>query len=137
MSDDLQGGCLCGAIRFRVHAAPVFSEFCHCDTCRRASGAPVMAWVGIPVQGFAVTCGEPAQFSSSKSVTRGFCGRCGTSLTIYSQDFPDEIYVSIVAFDQADEVKPEAHIWTSDQLTWLHIGDDLPRHARFGSDDEN
>ena len=44
MSDAHTGGCLCGAIRYRITGAPVEALYCHCRMCRRAHGAPVVAW---------------------------------------------------------------------------------------------
>jgi hypothetical protein len=138
MSDDTKiwaGGCCCGAVRFEIGAEPVLLEFCHCQTCRRASGAPVMAWAGIPVAGFRFTEGEPGRFASSPGVTRGFCDRCGTSLTIFSEAFPDEIYVSTSALDDPDALAPEVHIWTSHKLGWFETADALPRYRRFRADE--
>ena len=138
MSDDTKtwaGGCCCGAVRFEIAAEPVLVEFCHCKTCRRASGAPAMAWVGIPVAGFRIVEGEPAGFASSPGVTRGFCARCGTSLSIFSEAFPEEIYVSISALDDPEAFAPEVHIWTSHKLGWFETADALPRYRRFRADE--
>ena len=129
------GGCLCGAVRFEATGAPVLTEFCHCNTCRRAIGAPLAAFAGFPVERFRLTGGEPVGFASSPGVTRTFCGRCGTSLTHFAERFPDDIYVAIAAFDNPETLGPELHIWTSDRLSWLETADDLPRYRRFRSDE--
>ncbi len=129
------GGCCCGAIRFEIRAEPMLVELCHCKTCRRASGAPVMALAGIPVAGFRFVKGEPGRFASSPGVTRRFCSRCGTSLTLYSEAFPDEIYVSICSLDDPEALEPEVHIWTSNKLAWFETADALPRYRRFRADE--
>jgi hypothetical protein len=103
------GGCCCGAVRFEISAEPVLVEICHCRTCRRASGAPVMALAGIPVTGFRFVKGEPGRFASSPGVTRSFCALCGTSLTLYSEAFPGEIYVSVCSLDDPEALAPEVH----------------------------
>ena len=41
----LEGGCLCGAVRYRISGSPLSSVNCHCESCRRASGAPAVAWI--------------------------------------------------------------------------------------------
>lgn len=41
-----EGGCRCGAIRYRITGEPLSAGFCHCRMCQRAAGAPVVAWVG-------------------------------------------------------------------------------------------
>ncbi len=129
------GGCLCGALRFEVSAAPVLVEICHCNMCRKATGAPVMAWAGVPRDGFRWLQGEPAGFASSPGVTRSFCGRCGTSLTHFSERFDREIYVSLAALDDPEALPPEVHIWTSDDLSWFETADALPRCKKSRSDE--
>ncbi len=129
------GGCCCGAVRFEISADPVLVELCHCKACRRASGAPVMAMAGIPVTGFRFVKGEPGRFASSPGVTRSFCIQCGTSLTLYSEAFPGEIYVSVCTLDDPDALAPEIHIWTSDRLGWFETADKLPRYRRFRADE--
>ena len=55
-------------------------------------------------------------------------------MTIYSEQYPREIYVSIAAFDHADAIAPEVHIWREHRLPWLETADDFPRYTRFKSD---
>ena len=129
------GGCCCGAVRFEISAAPVLVEICHCRTCRRASGAPVMALAGIPAAGFRFVAGEPAGFASSPGVTRNFCARGGTSLSLSSEAYPDEVYVSICALDDPEAIAPEVHIWTSQKLGWFETADALPRYRQFRGDE--
>ena len=66
----IEGGCLCGAIRYRSELAPIASVLCHCSSCRRASGAPSLAWLILPAEGFSFTQGEPKTFRSSPHVAR-------------------------------------------------------------------
>ena len=76
-----EGGCLCGAIRYRVTAEPFARSICHCQSCRRASGAPSVAWAVFRPEDFSFVLGDPLRFESSPQVIRTFCGRCGTPLT--------------------------------------------------------
>ena len=73
------GGCQCGAIRYAMFAAPK-AGLCHCRMCQKAVGGPFLAWAMVPVEAFAWTRGQPAEFRSSSAATRGFCARCGTPL---------------------------------------------------------
>ena len=130
------GGCMCGSIRFQMTGTPHLVEYCHCHSCRKAVGAPLMAWAGIAVGQFIITRGDPARFSSSPGVDRTFCTQCGTSLTIFSEEFPEEIYVAVSALDEPDSTQPEIHIWRAHRLPWLETADDLPRYVRFKSDGE-
>ena len=128
--DELTGGCMCGAIRYRIATASVMVEICHCGSCRRASGAPLMAWAAYPGEGFALTSGKPVAYASSPGVVRTFCGKCGTSLTLKDERF-GEIYVALASFDAPERVVPEFHIWRSERLPWLETTDRWPRYLRF------
>jgi hypothetical protein len=75
----LTGGCQCGAVRYRIDAAPV-GNICHCRMCQKASGGPFMAFGGVPTESFVVTRGALAIFQSSDIAERGICSACGTPL---------------------------------------------------------
>ena len=126
-----QGSCLCGDIRFEVSADLQLIEYCHCESCRRAVGAPVMAWAGVSPHSFEIVEGKLRRYVSSPGVERTFCGRCGASMTQLAEEFPDLIYVSISAFDDATSIVPEIHIWRSERLPWFDTSDDSPRYLRF------
>jgi hypothetical protein len=61
----LDGGCLCGVVRYRATAVPTKSSYCHCRMCQRSAGAPVMAWVGVPASTFVYVAGAP-EFTSPR-----------------------------------------------------------------------
>jgi hypothetical protein len=125
------GGCLCGATRFQVSGPATNRCFCHCESCRRASGAPFVAWATFPASGFRTTRGELARYRSSEKVARGFCAACGTTLTYVHDARPDEIDVALVALEDSTAVRPECHIWVSNKLPWVEIADLLPQHAKW------
>jgi hypothetical protein len=58
------GGCLCGAVRFVVRGTVTESGFCHCRTCQKQSGAPVVAWFAIAPSGFRYISGTPKKFQA-------------------------------------------------------------------------
>jgi len=126
-----EGGCLCGAVRFRATGAGANRCYCHCRSCRGASGAPFVAWATWPAAGFAVTRGALATHRSSPPVTRGFCAACGTALTYAHRARPGEIDVVLAALDDPAAVAPECHIWWSQRLPWVVPGDGLPRYAEW------
>jgi hypothetical protein len=126
------GGCLCGAIRFQAEGTPQWVAYCHCNSCRRATGAPVAAFAGFARAQVQFVKGTPKTFASSPGVTRSFCGACGTPLSYEGERWPDEIHLFVVSFDDAAQLAPQAHVNTAEQMPWLSIHDDLPRYAAFG-----
>lgn len=109
----LEGGCLCGAIRYRAEGAPFHRTNCHCSICRRASAAPFVAWFSVLRAGFRWLGAEPAYYQSSPEGRRGFCPRCGTPLSFSHRDLPDEIDLTTCSLDDPEALPPEDHTWVA------------------------
>ena len=90
----IEGGCACGAVRYRAEAPPTSSMICHCASCRRASAAPRRALGHVRSRRLRLHKGAPAMFASSAPVRRGFCAACGTPLTYERDERPGEIDVT-------------------------------------------
>jgi len=120
------GGCLCGAVRYRAHGEPKHRVMCHCESCRRAAGAPVVAWVTFETGNFRVTRGHPVSYRSSPPVTRTFCGSCGTPLTYVHEQRAEDVDITTASLDRPGDFPPLAHLWMEDALSWVHFDDELP-----------
>jgi hypothetical protein len=123
-----EGGCLCGAVRYRASGDPITVVYCHCTSCRRASGAPVVAWAMWPLDQFEWTRGKPAANASSQGVERCFCGRCGTPISYTAEYMPGLVDVTVASLDDPGALEPQLHIWDSERVRWLELADRLPRH---------
>ena len=121
------GGCLCGAVRYEVSGSPRNLCFCHCESCRRAAGAPAVPWGTFPRGGFRLTRGELTEYRSSAAVTRSFCARCGSSLTYRHDARPGETDVTLATLDEPARLAPQMHVWVGDKLPWESISDGLPQ----------
>jgi hypothetical protein len=132
---ELDGGCLCGAIRYRLSAKPVDAGYCHCRLCQRSSGAPVMAWATFAAKDFSYTRGVPTMYHSSPQGLREFCGNCGTQL-LFRRPGETTADVTMASLDEPTAIAPEYHIWTNSRIAWFETRDELPRHAE-GDLDEN
>lgn len=126
----LQGGCACGAVRYEVKGRPYHRTLCHCVDCRRAAGAPAVAWFSVHADELVFVAGTPALHRSSPPVERGFCGHCGTQLLYRSDDFPGEVDVTACSLDDPEAAAPEDHTFVSQRLHWLRTGDELPEYQR-------
>ena len=129
------GGCLCGAVRFRLRDRPDWTSYCHCKDCRRATGAPVVAFVGaatatVSFEGEV----EPATHRSSPEVRRSFCRRCGSPIGYRDERLPGMTYFFLGALDEPEAFPPRHHAFESQRLPWLHLDDGLPRRDRFSAD---
>ena len=130
----LEGGCLCGAVRYRITAEPLDAGYCHCRMCQRSTGAPVVAWLTTPSAGFGWTKGVAAVHRSSPAAERLFCPTCGSQLVFREPGAPDYLDVTLASLDEPEAFPPEHHIWTSSRIIWFETADDLPRHPERDPD---
>ncbi len=128
MSEQLTGGCLCRAVRYRLGPLLYPATFCHCESCRRAAGAHVVAWLTVAARDFECTAGAPRDYESSTGVRRGFCEHCGTPLTYRCSARPAEVDVTVGSLDAPSGVAPADHIWMVDAPAWDRPDDGLPSH---------
>jgi hypothetical protein len=126
-----EGGCLCGAIRFRCAAGDAPNTYyCHCRLCQRASGAPVVAWASYPAERVSFLKGQPAWHRSSPLALRGFCSHCGTPLAWQAETGKNQLALTLASFDHPDELPPSTHVWTESKMQWFAINDTLPSHPQ-------
>lgn len=127
-----EGGCLCGAVRYVLRGAPDWSSHCHCRSCQRATGGTFTTWVGVKRENFQITHGRQTVCETSPGVERGFCARCGTSLTYVAEaGWPGQVGVLAPTLDDPGIARPSAHVYVAHQLPWVKLDDGLPRHAHF------
>ncbi len=121
------GGCSCGAIRFEAAGTPRWVAHCHCGDCRRITASAMATYAGYACDQVRFVAGEPASHHSSPGVTRRFCAACGTPVSFEGARWPDEIHLFVCAFDDPDAFAPRAHVYTAEQVSWLHLDDGLKR----------
>lgn len=126
----IEGGCLCGAVRYRIDAAPRVTSYCHCEDCRKASGAPVVAWTFFPNGFLTWIRGAPRTLEFAERV-RTFCPDCGTPLSFFDPAIPGEFEVTTCSLDEPNLMPPMDHNWVADRLTWFETADSLPRHDHY------
>lgn len=130
----IEGGCHCGAVRYRIEGELIDAGYCHCDICRQTTGAPVLAWATFPFGAFSYSQGTPRIYHSSDWGQREFCGDCGTQLCYRETENPEAIDVNMGSLDDPEQFEPEYHVFTAEQLEWLEFDDDLPRYEQSGRD---
>jgi len=136
-SSILHGGCLCGAVSYALETPTDFCAHCHCDSCRRATGAAFVTWTSVPRERFELASGEDALtwHRSSDTIRWGFCARCGSTL-LYEADAEghaeapktDRVYVTVASLRDAMDRAPAAHVSFEEHVSWFEPGDHLPKH---------
>lgn len=129
-----EGGCLCGAIRYRLTGQPVSSIICHCHTCRRASGAPSVAWVTFERSRFEFLSGRPGVYRSSPGVTRSFCATCGSGLSYENANSAGTIDITTITLDEPKRFPPGQEDWLDHRIPWQPVDPRLRHSPRGGSE---
>jgi len=136
-AEPLEGGCQCGAVRYRVSAAACEVYHCHCSMCRKLHGALFATWALVPRGRLGVSQGEDAlaTFESSPGVRRRFCRDCGCHLFCEIDSDPHFDWFTAGTLDGG--VHPgqvpahEQHIFVGSKAAWLKIGDDLDQYGSY------
>ena len=126
----LTGRCLCGAVRYRTAAPLAPPTCCHCESCRRASGAHAVVWISVARASLEFTAQPPVTFESSPGIRRTFCARCGSPLTYWNPARAAEIDLTVGSLDDAARHAPHDHIWMQDAPAWDRPADGLPTYPR-------
>ncbi|HVI87691.1 MAG TPA: GFA family protein [Dongiaceae bacterium] len=128
-SEERRGGCLCGAVRYRVRGDFSQPNPCHCHMCRRYHGAPGV-FIGTRRELVDLTGeGEIVWFSASAKAERGSCRQCGSKLFWRSKDGTD-MDVTIGSLDRRHDLRLRAHIWVDHRGDYEAFNDDLPKYAQ-------
>jgi len=125
----VEGGSFCGAVRFAIRLPLLFCGHCHCSMCRRAHGAGYVTWMGVAADRFTLLSGtaDLVAYRSSDHGTRSFCRLCGSSLLCTSTRHPEVIDVVLANLDDPAGIAPQVHIYFDDRAPWVHVEDGLPR----------
>ena len=122
MPATLTGGCMCGAVRYKILAAPIATGLCHCDRCRPQSGSAFSTVIIIKRS----TCeleGETAVFddvgASGLHVARRYCPRCGSPLTTESDAIPDLMFVKAGGIDHNQWFHPMMELFAGKRRPWI------------------
>jgi len=124
MTEVFEGGCLCGAVRFRATGTPKWILRCHCQSCRKHTGAPMSVFVALTDDQIDVTKGEITPFDSSPGVRRGFCSRCGSTIMCSNAGWPGESHFHVGAFDEPSRLQPKGDLYPEERVAWLHLAAD-------------
>lgn len=123
------GGCMCGAVRFEAVGEPIIVTHCHCNSCRRHTGAPLVTLVSFEAGQVRFTSGDRKVYTSSPGVKRAFCGDCGTTLTWESDPRGQSlIEFHIGTLDDPSALPASVHVFHGERLPWFDTADHLPRY---------
>jgi hypothetical protein len=129
MSQTWNGGCLCGAVRYRAEVDDPTSMSCYCRDCQRATGSACATFFGVSLQKLGIqgpVRGYAKAGDSGREVKRFFCSECGSPLYSVVEVVPGMAWVKTGTLDDPNVVAPKINIWTRSRSTWAPIDPKLP-----------
>jgi hypothetical protein len=132
----IEGGCLCGQVRYTADSEPAFVGVCHCVDCQRFSGSAFSTVVGIPGPTLKLT-GVVKTFTkagdSGKAIHRRFCPQCGSGIVEEADALPDVVMLSAGTLDNRSWVKPASQIYCDSAQPWVQLGGEMQLFAKMPS----
>ncbi|WP_084673921.1 GFA family protein [Methylobacterium sp. WSM2598] len=124
----IEGGCLCGAVRYRSEAEPAMQVICHCKTCQKNSGSAFSMNVAIPqdsltTQGDALRSYIDHSGASGQPFYRYYCSSCGSHIYSHGAAYGPVAFIKAGTLDDATWLAPSVHIWVAEKLPWVAIPD--------------
>lgn len=125
----VEGGCLCGAVRFELTAPPLAAGYCHCSRCQRRTGTAASPGVAVDPAGFRFSSGadQVRGWQPPDGMEKCFCGVCGAHLFSRAPD-GSRMSIRMSAFDTDPGIRPSYRQFVAYAASWEPIPDDgLPR----------
>lgn len=127
----IEGGCLCGAVRYRIDGEMKQVGSCYCSMCRKSHGAAFGTYASVPDGALTWLSGidDVKVYQSSPEGGRAFCMHCGSTLGAVEND--ELRWVTLGTVDGDPGVRPQAHIFVASKAPWHDINDDLPQFDEY------
>lgn len=137
----LQGGCACGAVRYRMTSRPMFVNCCHCRWCQRESGASFALNAIIEADRVVLLSGSPelvdTPTQSGKGQKFARCPSCRVALWSNYGGAGDALrFVRVGTLDEPDRLPPDMHIFTASKQPWVVLPPDTPAAEGYYDRDE-
>jgi hypothetical protein len=139
MIAELEGGCACGAVRYRLTSGPLFVHCCHCLSCQRQTGSAFVINLLIEADRVILLGDQPRPVEVPRddgSLQRIFrCARC--QIAVFSEyGRPELWFVRGGTLDDPAPVRPDVHIYTRSKVGWLELPEDVPAFAAYYETDK-
>ncbi len=128
MAEHFDGGCFCGAMRYRLNARPMFVNCCHCRDCQKQTGAAFAINAIIERDRIALLQGAPVMITLPTESGRPHdvykCASCQSALWSDYGRRGSMVFVRVATLDDPTQFAPDAHIFTRSKLPWVRLPDD-------------
>ena len=135
MADNLEGGCSCGAVRYRLASAPMFVHCCHCLDCQRQTGSAFVLNALIETARVQLLGQEPVRFEmpTDSGQPHGIyrCAACGVAVWSEYGGVAKLRFVRVGTLDDPRAMPPDVHIYTRSKQPWIALPDGVPAFEAY------
>jgi hypothetical protein len=135
MANDLEGGCACAAVRYRLQSAPMFVHCCHCRDCQRQTGSAFVINALIETDRIALLAGAPEPLGVPTDSGRPHdiyrCPACRIALWSDYGGRPALRFVRVGTLDDPAALEPDVHIYTRSKLPWIRLPEGVPAFEKY------
>jgi hypothetical protein len=129
-----EGGCACGAVRYRLLSEPMFVHCCHCLNCQRQTGSAFVINLLIEGDRLELLAGEPQAVDVPRddgSMQRIYrCPDC--QVAVFSEyGRPEVRFVRSGTLDDPKGITPDVHIYTRSKVAWLALPEGAPAFDEY------
>ena len=130
MTEDLEGGCACAAVRYRLISRPMFVHCCHCRDCQRQTGSAFVLNALIETDRVSVLCGNPEPITVPTDSGRPHhiyrCPSCKVAVWSVYGGVRKLLFVRVGALDDPAALMPDVHIYVRSKLPWVALPEGIP-----------
>ena len=135
MTESFDGGCACGALRYRMRSRPMFVHCCHCKDCQRQTGSAFVLNALIEADRVELVAGDPVPSpmpTDSGRPHRVFrCPDCGTAVWSEYGGVKALRFIRVGTLDDPAALPPDVHIYTRSKLPWVALPPDTPAFEAY------
>ena len=133
MTDDLEGGCACAAVRYRLASPPMFVHCCHCRDCQRQTGSAFVINALIETSRIVLLAGDPGAVAVPTDSGRPHliyrCPLCRTA--VWSEYGGIAAMRFVRALDDPAALTPDVHIYVRSKLPWVTLPNGVPAFEAY------
>jgi len=130
----IEGGCMCGKVRYSGDAEPIFVGVCHCSNCQKSSGTAFNTVVAVPKPAIAVA-GSVKTYQghgdTGKATYKRFCPDCGSPIAIEAEVMADVVMIPVGTLDDKSWVKPAMQIYCDSAQPWVNLAGEMQKFGKM------
>jgi hypothetical protein len=135
MADRLEGGCFCGAVRYRLESGPMFVHCCHCRNCQRQTGSAFVLNAIVETDRVTILSGAPVPTAMGTDSGRPHsifrCPSCQTALWSEYGGIKALRFVRVGTLDDPTALPPDVHIYTRSKQPWVALPEGVPSFPEY------